>query len=55
MFGPLLVWMRKKIHTRASILEPAELIEEATGRPPTPEPFVSYLASKVSRLYGIKV
>ena len=55
MFGPLLDWMRKKIHTRGSILEPAELIEEATGRPPTPEPFVSYLASKVSRLYGIKV
>ena len=55
MFGPLLDWMRKKIHTRGSILEPAELIEEATGRPPTPEPFVRYLASKVSRLYGIKV
>lgn len=55
MFGPLLDWMRKKIHTRGSILEPAELIEEATGRPPTPEPFVSYLTSKVSRLYGIKV
>ena len=55
MFGPLLDWMRNKIHTRGSILEPAELIEEATGRPPTPEPFVSYLASKVSRLYGIKV
>ena len=55
MFGPLLDWMRKKIHTRGSILEPAELIEEATGRPPTPEPFVSYLASKVSRLYGVKV
>ena len=55
MFRPLLDWMRKKIHTRGSILEPAELIEEATGRPPTPEPFVSYLASKVSRLYGIKV
>lgn len=55
IFGPLLDWMRKKIHTRGSILEPAELIEEATGRPPTPEPFVSYLASKVSRLYGIKV
>ena len=55
MFGPLLDWMRKKIHTRGSILEPAELIEEATGRPPTPEPFVRYLSSKVSRLYGIKV
>ena len=54
-FAPLLAWMRRKIHHRGSILEPADLIEEATGRPPSPEPFVRYLSSKISRLYGIKL
>ena len=54
-FAPLLAWMRRNIHHRGSILEPADLIEEATGRPPSPEPFVRYLSSKISRLYGIKL
>ena len=31
----------------------AELIEEATGQPPTPQPFIDYLAAKIQRLYGV--
>ena len=52
-FTPLLDWMRKNVHLRGSLLEPADLIEEATGSPPTPDAFVRYLSSKVEGLYGI--
>ncbi|MAU85797.1 MAG: carboxypeptidase [Euryarchaeota archaeon] len=52
-FSPLLDWMRKKVHRRGSILKPAELIEEATGSPPSPEAFVDYLSNKVRLLYSI--
>jgi carboxypeptidase Taq len=45
--------MREKIHARGSILSPAELIEEATGQAPTPQPFIDYLAAKIERLYGV--
>ena len=52
-FSPLLDWMRKKVHKRGSILKPAELIEEATGSPPSPEAFIDYLGNKVRLLYSI--
>lgn len=52
-FGPLLAWMRGRIHQRGSILEPADLVEEATGSPPSPDAFVDYLHDKVKRLYGV--
>ena len=52
-FAPLLAWMREHVHQRGSILEPADLIEEATGSPPSPDAFVDYLKDKVERLYGV--
>lgn len=52
-FGDLLGWMRNKIHLRGSILKPDELIEEATGIPPSPDSFVNYISQKVNGLYGI--
>ena len=52
-FAPLLAWMREHVHQRGSILEPADLIEEATGSPPSPDAFVEYLQDKVERLYGV--
>ena len=52
-FGPLLAWMRGRIHQRGSILEPADLVEKASGSPPTPDAFVDYLHDKVKRLYGV--
>jgi carboxypeptidase Taq len=52
-FAPILDWMRSHVHARGSILEPAALIEEATGSPPSPEAFVEYLQDKVERLYGL--
>ena len=52
-FEPLLQWMRTKVHSRGSILSPADLIEEATGQAPTPEPFIAYLQNKIQSLYGV--
>ena len=52
-FAPILDWMRTRVHARGSILEPAALIEEATGSPPSPDAFVEYLRDKVERLYGL--
>ena len=52
-FEPLLEWMREHVHQRGSILEPADLIEEATGSSPSPDAFVEYLRDKVGRLYGV--
>jgi len=52
-FDPLLNWMREHVHQRGSILEPAELIEEATGKAPSPDAFIGYLNSKIERLYGL--
>ena len=31
----------------------ADLVEEATGSPPSPDAFVEYLRDKVGRLYGV--
>jgi carboxypeptidase Taq len=53
-FGTLLGWMRERVHQRGSILKPAELIEEVTGSPPSPDAFVEYLGDKVGRLYGVQ-
>ena len=52
-FIPLLKWMRENVHSRGSIISPAELIEEATGRPPSPHDFVEYLKQKVETLYNL--
>jgi carboxypeptidase Taq len=52
-FSPLLEWMRTHVHARASIIEPADLIEEATGEQPKPDAFVTYLADKIGTLYGL--
>tara|TARA_B100001146_G_C15745312_1_gene249410 strand:- start:138 stop:428 length:291 start_codon:yes stop_codon:yes gene_type:complete len=52
-FEPLLQWMRDKVHARGSILSPAELVKEATGQSPSPQPFIDYLSAKVERLYNV--
>ena len=52
-FTPLLEWMRKNVHSRGSIVEPSELIKEATGNNPSPDDFVKYLQDKVEYLYEL--
>jgi carboxypeptidase Taq len=35
------------------LYDPSELIERATGKPPSPEPFLDYVEKKYSRIYGL--
>jgi len=52
-WSPMLAWLRPRIHQRGSVVSPAELIEDATGSPPTPEPFLDYVESKYRSLYNL--
>jgi len=47
-FAPLLEWTRSRIHRRGSLLRPAELIAEATGKPPDARDYLDHLR----RRYG---
>ena len=51
--GPVLDWMRTRIHARGSHLPPVELMKEAVGHEPTPEPLIAYLEAKFGALYGL--
>ncbi|MGD7653699.1 MAG: carboxypeptidase M32 [Verrucomicrobiales bacterium] len=45
-YSKLLDWLRKNIHTHGSILDPSELIEQATGKPPTPNDYLTHLKTR---------
>lgn len=49
-FGPLLGWLRDKVHSKGALLDPLDLVNEATGKPQgSPidiEPYTSHLRSK---------
>ena len=44
-------WLRENIHQKGSLSPAAELIEEITGSPPSPDPFLNYIENKYRRLY----
>jgi carboxypeptidase Taq len=50
---PMLEWLRSKIHLQGSKWTPSELIEHATGAPPTPQPFIDYVEKKYGELYNL--
>ena len=52
-WSSLLNWLRPKIHHQGSKWTPSELIEKATGMPPSPEPFLQYVEQKYSNLYNL--
>jgi carboxypeptidase Taq len=52
-WSSLLQWLRPRIHEQGSKMSPAELIEYATGSPPSPEPFLRYVEAKYGSLYGL--
>jgi carboxypeptidase Taq len=52
-WSSLLDWLRPKIHHQGSKWTPSELIEKATGMPPSPEPFLQYVEQKYSNLYNL--
>ncbi len=52
-WSPMLKWLRERIHVRGSALLPADLIEEATGSPPSSEPFLRYVEEKYGAIYSL--
>ena len=52
-WSSMLEWLRKHIHSKGSVMEPSELIQSATGSPPSPEPFLNYVEEKYSKLYSL--
>ena len=52
-FSALLQWMREKVHRHGRMKTAAEIVEAATGRPLSPEPFLKYLEEKYSVLYPV--
>jgi carboxypeptidase Taq len=45
-------WLKEKIHTFGRRLDPAELLEKATGEKLSALPFLEYLETKYAELYG---
>jgi carboxypeptidase Taq len=52
-FHNLLQWLREKIHQHGAKFEPQDLIRRITGSKITPEPYLRYLKTKYSEIYGL--
>ncbi len=52
-FNTVLGWMQEKVHQYGSMLEPQEIMLKATGSKITPEPYIAYLKTKYSDIYGL--
>ena len=50
---PLLDWLRTHVHCHGQRFHAGELVELVTGRPPSIQPFVSYVTEKFSAIYGL--
>ena len=50
--GPILAWLRKKVHEPGATFLPGELLRRATGSSLDPSHFTAYLREKYSRIYG---
>ena len=46
-------WLRENVHQHGRKYLPADLIERATGRPPTAAPYIAYLRKKYTDLYQL--
>jgi carboxypeptidase Taq len=53
-FAPLLGWLRKNLHQHGRKFTPNELLERATGKPLTAEPWITYVRQKFGALYGLE-
>lgn len=51
-FSALLGWLRDKVHRHGSKFEPQDLVRQITGTGIDPQPYVRYLKSKYSYIYG---
>jgi len=49
---PAIEWLAKNVHHYASLYDPAELIRHVSGKEMTAAPYLKYLESKYSELFG---
>ena len=49
----LLAWLRENVHQHGRKFTPAEIVERATGRPLSHEPFVHYVTEKFGQVYRV--
>jgi carboxypeptidase Taq len=52
-FHPLLDWLRQNIHRHGAKYEPQDLIMKVTGSKIDPNPYIRYLTTKYSEIYGL--
>ena len=52
-FSQPLSWMREHVHCYGKLYRPKELIEKATGHPPSAADYVAYLTRKYSQIYRL--
>jgi carboxypeptidase Taq len=53
-FGPLLKWLQTNVYQHGRKFTPNELMERATGKPVSAEPWITYVRQKFGALYGAK-
>jgi carboxypeptidase Taq len=53
-FGPLLTWLQTNVYQHGRKFTPNELMERATGKPVSAEPWIAYVRQKFGALYGAK-
>jgi carboxypeptidase Taq len=46
-YAPLLAWLRLSVHTHGATLSPSDLIQQATGKPPSTQAYLSHLKSRI--------
>jgi carboxypeptidase Taq len=51
-FGVLREWLRANVHRHGRKFEPAALVERATGKPLSIDPYLAYLRGKFSGIYA---
>ena len=54
-FNTLHAWLKNMIYQHGSKFTANELMEKATGRPLTIEPYIRYLKEKYGDIYGIEL
>ena len=52
-FDSLLGWLRENVHKHGRKYDPQDLVQKITGSKITPEPYVCYLQTKYSDIYGL--
>lgn len=52
-FSALLGWLRQKIHRHGAKFEPQDLVQRVTGSKIDPAPYMRYLKTKYSEIYGL--